>query len=246
MFKNIIALFACSIMTLWSAHAAERELIVAIDTAFVPFEFKQDGKYIGFDLDLWAEVAKDAGFTYRYQAMDFGGILPGLQTNNIDAALAGIAITEARKKVITFSDPYFDSGLAVMVRSDSKMTSAQDLNGKRIAAKTGLTSVDWIKKNLKPAELRLFPNTDNAYLELRAGGVDAVVNDTPNVLYYIKTAGNGTVKMIGQPHTGDQYGIAFPQHSPLVARVNAALKTIKADGRYAAIYKKWFDTAAPR
>lgn len=128
-------------------HAsAGHELVIAVDTAFVPFEFRQGGKYVGFDLDLWAAVAKEAGLEYRFQPMDFAGIIPGLLSHNVDAALAGIAINDARKKVIDFSDPYYDSGLAVMVTADSKLTGVQDLNGKRIAAKTGTATVAGSRK----------------------------------------------------------------------------------------------------
>lgn len=243
--RNVLtSLLAVALTFSITAHAADKEIIVATDTAFVPFEFKQSGKYVGFDIDLWDALAKDMGIKYRLQPMDFNGIIPGLQTNNIDVALAGITIKEERKKVIDFSDPYYDSGLAVMVRADNKdIHGVTDLNGKVVAAKTGTATVDWIKANLKPKELRLFPNIDNAYLELGAGGVDAAMHDTPNVLYYVKTAGGGKVKVAGTPASGDMYGIAFPKGSPLVAKVNASLKKIKADGRYTEIYKKWFGIA---
>ena len=213
--------------------AAEKELVVACDTAFVPFEFKQGDKYVGFDIDLWNEIAKDIGVKYKLQPMDFNGIVPGLQTRNIDVALAGITIREDRKKVIDFSDPYYESGLLAMVSANNKpINTVKDLDGKIIAAKTGTATADYLKANVKSKELRLFPNIDNAYLELRTGRVDAAVHDTPNVLYYVNTAGKGAV-----------YGIGFPKGSPLVPKVNAALKKIKADGRYDAIYKKWFGTA---
>lgn len=225
--------------------AAEKELVVACDTAFVPFEFKQGDKYVGFDIDLWNEIAKDIGVKYKLQPMDFNGIVPGLQTRNIDVALAGITIREDRKKVIDFSDPYYESGLLAMVSANNKtINTVKDLDGKIIAAKTGTATADYLKANVKSKELRLFPNIDNAYLELRTGRVDAAVHDTPNVLYYVNTAGKGAVRVVSQSvKGGDFYGIGFPKGSPLVPKVNAALKKIKADGRYDAIYKKWFGTA---
>jgi len=77
-------------------------LLVAVDTAFVPFEFKEGDKYVGFDIDLWDAVAKELKLDYKLQPMDFNGILPALQTKNVDVALAGITIKEERKKVIDF------------------------------------------------------------------------------------------------------------------------------------------------
>lgn len=95
------------------------KLIVATDTAFVPFEFKQGDQYVGFDVDLWAAIAKELKLDYTLKPMDFSGIVPALQTKNVDVALAGITITDARKKAIDFSDGYYKSGLLVMVKADN-------------------------------------------------------------------------------------------------------------------------------
>lgn len=227
--------------TLLLSHAAHAEdLVVATDTAFVPFEFKEGDKYVGFDIDLWAEIAKDIGVTYTLQPMDFNGIIPALQTKQVDVALAGITIKDERKQVIDFSDGYYSSGFMLMVPSDSTVGGAGDLAGKTLAVKTGTSATDYAKENFKETELRQFPNIDNAYLELQTGRVDAAMHDTPNVLYYVATAGGGKVKAVGTQMMAHEYGIAFPKGSELVAKVNAALKAIKSDGRYNAIYKKWF------
>ncbi len=220
--------------------AAADDLIVATDTAFVPFEFKEGDKYVGFDIDLWAEIAKDLGVTYKLQPMDFGGIIPALQTKQVDVALAGITIKDERKQVIDFSDGYYDSGFLLMVPVDSSIQGYEDLKGKTLAVKTGTSATDYAKEHFKETELRLFPNIDNAYLELQTGRVDAAMHDTPNVLYYIATAGGGRVKAVGEQMMAHEYGIAFPKGSELVPRVNEALKAMKADGRYNTIYKKWF------
>lgn len=222
------------------------DLIVATDTAFVPFEFKQGDKYVGFDIDLWDAIAKEIGVTYKLQPMDFNGIIPALQTKNIDVALAGITIKDERKKAIDFSDGYYDSGFLLMVPASSNIKDAAGLKGKSLAVKSGTSSFDYAKANMKETELRQFPNIDNAYLELQTGRVDAAMHDTPNVLYYVATAGKGKVKAVGAQMMAHQYGIGFPKGSALVPKVNAALAKIKADGRYNAIFKKWFGTEPPK
>jgi glutamine transport system substrate-binding protein len=218
------------------------DLIVATDTAFVPFEFKEGDTYVGFDIDMWDEIAKEIGVTYKLQPMDFNGIIPALQTKQVDVALAGITIKDERKQVIDFSDGYYDSGFLLMVPADSTIQSYEDLKGKTLAVKTGTSATDYAKEHFTETELRQFPNIDNAYLELQTGRVDAAMHDTPNVLYYIATAGGGKVKAVGQQMMAHEYGIGFPRGSELVAEVNTALAAMKADGRYAAIYKKWFGT----
>ncbi|MCR9215519.1 MAG: glutamine ABC transporter substrate-binding protein GlnH [Proteobacteria bacterium] len=238
----MIALTATALgVTATTAHA--KDLIVATDTAFVPFEFKEGDKYVGFDIDMWDAIASDLGVSYELRPMDFNGIIPALQTGQVDVALAGITIKPSRQEVIDFSDGYYDSGFLLMVPADSDINGEADLAGKSIAIKTGTSSADYAKENFKNTEIRLFPNVDNAYLELRTGRVDAAMHDTPNVLYYIANAGNGQVKAVGEQMMAHEYGIGFPKGSDLVKKVNASLAAMKSDGRYDAIYKKWFGAA---
>ncbi|MDH5771614.1 MAG: glutamine ABC transporter substrate-binding protein GlnH [Rhodospirillaceae bacterium] len=231
---------------LFASGAQAKELIVATDTAFVPFEYKDGDKYVGFDIDLWDAIAKDIGVAYKLQPMDFGGIIPGLQTGQIDVGLAGITIKDERKKVIDFSDGYYDSGFLLMVPANSNIKSADDLAGKKLAVKTGTSATDYAKDNFKNTELRLFPNSDNAYLEVVTGRVDAAMHDTPNVLYFIKENGKGKVKSAGAQMMAHQYGIGFPKGSDLVGKVNISLAKLKKDGTYNKIYKKWFGALPPK
>ena len=155
------SIIAVALLGAGLAHAQDKTFIVRTDTSFMPFEFRQGDKYVGLDLDLWAEIAKSQGWKYQFQPMDFSGLTPALQTRNIDVALSGMTIREERRKAIDFSDPYYESGLAAMVQTgNTRIRSIDDLNGKVIAAKTGTAKVDWIKAHLKPKELRQFPNID--------------------------------------------------------------------------------------
>lgn len=249
MLKKVLrcTLLAGLMMGAAASQAAQKELAVGVDTSFMPFEFKQGSQFVGFDIDLWAQIAKDLKLPYQIHPMDFSGLIPALQTGNLDVVISGMSITPARQQVIDFSDPYYNSGLAVMVRSDNKtIKTLADLNGKVVSAKTGTVAIDWIKKNIKPTDVHQFPNVDQAYMDLEAGRADAAIHDAPNVLYFAHTAGKGKVKANITMAGGDKYGIGFPKGSKLVAEVNADLAKLKKNGRYDAIYKKWFGTAAPK
>ncbi|MDX5627619.1 MULTISPECIES: glutamine ABC transporter substrate-binding protein GlnH [unclassified Brenneria] len=227
-----------------SAHAQDK-LLVGVDTAFVPFEFKQNDKYVGFDIDLWDAIAQKMGVDYDLRPMDFGGLIPGLQSRNIDVAMAGITITPARKQVVDFSDGYYDADLLITVKtSDDSIIKFKDLTGKKVGLKQGTAAANYMKANVK-ANYVEFPNIDNAYLDLQAGNIQAVVHDTPNVLYYVKTAGNGKVKSTGETDSmlPQQYGFALQKNSKYTAEVNKALAELKQDGTYNKIYIKWFDKA---
>jgi len=246
MMKSLIKVSVAALALAFSlsSTAAEKKLVVATDTAFVPFEFKKGDQYVGFDVDLWAAIAKELKLDYTLKPMDFSGIIPALQTKNVDLALAGITITEERKKAIEFSDGYYKSGLLVMVReNENDIKGINDLNGKTVAVKSGTGSVDYAKANIKTKDLRQFPNIDNAYMELGTNRADAVLHDTPNILYFINTAGKGRFKAVGDSIEAQQYGIAFPKGSDdLREKVNGALKTLRDNGTYNTIYKKWFGT----
>jgi glutamine transport system substrate-binding protein len=210
----------------------------------MPFEFKgADGKYTGFDIELWQAIAKDLGLQYKLQPMDFNGLIPALQSANIDAAIAGMTIKSKREEVVDFAYPYYDAGLLLMVRSDNKdINGVEDLANKVVATKLGTTSADF-SKTFKTKDVKLFPNIDGAYMELRSGGAEAVVFDSPAILYYIKTEGKGTVKTVGPLYEGQSYGIAFPQGSKLREQVTITILKFMEDGTYKKLYQKWFGTA---
>lgn len=220
-----------------------KELVVAHDTNFMPFEFKgKSGDFVGFDIELWEHIAKLADISYVFQPMDFNGIIPGLQTGNIDIAISGMTISPERAKVILFSEPYYQSGLMIMVRSGEKeIFKLEDLAGKSVGVKTGTSSVDFMRAFGKEKSLKLLPTNDGMFFDLMAGGIDAVVFDAPVLQYFVSTAGRGKVKIVGPTYRGQPYGIAFRKDSEvLVQKVNTALSELKKNGTYIKIYKKWF------
>jgi glutamine transport system substrate-binding protein len=238
---SMLAILA-GLLMVFAVGVQAKTLTVGCDTNFMPFEFKQGGEYVGFDIDLWAAIAEELGLEYKLQPMDFNGLIPALQTGNIDAAIAGMTIKSKREEVVDFSYPYYDAGLLLMVRADEKdIAGVEDLGDKVIATKLGTTSADFAK-GIENKEVKLFPNIDAAYMELRGGGADAVIFDSPAILYYIKTEGKDAVKTVGPLYQGQSYGIAFPQGSELREKVTITILKFMEDGTYDKIYKKWFGT----
>ncbi|MDX1458520.1 MAG: transporter substrate-binding domain-containing protein [Marinobacter sp.] len=235
---------AASALIVAAGSVQAETLRVVTDPSFVPFEMmdQDTGEMIGFDMEIIAEVAKRAGFDYELQTMDFNGIIPALQTGNVDIAIAGITITEEREQIVDFSDPYYDSGLRIMVReSNDDVKELKDLEGVKIGTKIGSTSYDFLVSNLEDSEgVTPYPGSSDMYMALMSRAVDAVFYDSPNVGYFARTRGEGRVKTIGPLYEGQQYGIALKQGSEWLDEVNAALASIKEDGTYKAIYEKWF------
>ena len=187
-------------------------------------------------------IADRAGFEIDLNTMDFNGIIPALQTGNVDIAIAGITITEEREEIVDFSDPYYDSGLRILVREgNDDVSEFDDLEGKKIGTKIGSTSYDYLVKNLEADDgVTPYPGSSDMYMALMSRSIDAVFYDAPNVGYFARTKGEGKVKTVGPLYEGQQYGIALKNGSEWVDDVNDALAAMKEDGTYKTIYEKWF------
>lgn len=223
--------------------AAAKVLKVGSDTAFAPFEFQDEKtkEYVGFDMDLVKAVAKQAGYDVQIQSMGFDGLIPALEAGNIDALISAMTITDERAKKVNFTKPYYKSGISIMVKPDNNtIKSVKELEGKRIAVQIGTTGADEAKK-IKDAKVREFNTAPEAILELKAGGVDAVMNDLPVNEYYIAQAGGKDAKIVGQPLTSEEYGIATAKkNKELADKLDKALDELKKNGEYEKIYVKWF------
>ncbi len=226
----------------FAGNGFAQKLVVATDTNFKPFSFKAStGEYTGFDVEMWAALAKRIGLDYQLQPMDFNGIIPGLQSGTIDVAVAGMSIKSAREEVVDFAYPYYKAGIVSLVRADNNdITTMDDFDGKIVATKLATSSVDYIKNNSNPKELKQFPNISDAFMELNSGGCDVVMFDLPPLADYANNAGKGNVKIVGPLYMGHHYGIAFPSGSELRDKVSVEILRMMEDGSYAELYRKWF------
>lgn len=228
-------------------HAADRKtLTVAIEPVYPPFEFRTDqGDLQGFDVDVIRAVGDAAGFEVKFQSLPFDGIIPALQAQTVDAAVAAMTITQERSQAVSFSRPYFKAGLAIAVQNQTNdIQSLDDLKGRTIAVQIGTTGA--IKaQTIAGATLRTFDSAVLALQELRNGNVEAVIHDTPIILYAIKTGGLSEIKTVNEFVTEEYYGIPTSLNSPNLRLINGGLTTILDNGTYAKLYRKWFNADPP-
>ena len=218
-------------------------LKVGSSVDFAPFEFQDEGQkeYQGFDMDLIRAIGKEMGYDVEIQNLGFDGLIPALQGKNIDAIISGMSINGERKQNVLFSDPYYQSGLTMVVRdNETAIKSFQDLKGKKVAVQIGTTSADEVKK-IDGVEIKELNTPADCFMELKAGGVDAVVNDRPVNDYYITKNNAQGVKALEEKLTAEDYGIAIGKdNKELQQKVNDALKKLKENGEYDKIFAKWF------
>ena len=222
---------------------AGKTLKIGSTIDFAPFEFQDETNkdYQGFDMDLVRAIAQEMGMKPEIQNIGFDGLIPALQAKNIDLVISGMTITDERKENVAFSDPYYESGLTIIVRSDEEaIQSFKDLEGKKVAVQIGTTSAEEVHK-INTAEVKELNTPADCFMELKAMGVDAVVNDRPVNDYYITKSGATGVKQLPEKLTAESYGMAMEKNNKeLQQKVNAALQKLKENGEYKKIYEKWF------
>ncbi len=232
-----------------SSNAQPKEKVIKVGTnaTFVPFEFKEQGsdQLTGFDIDMINAVAKKIGAKVDFKNVAFDALIPALGTKEIDLAASGMTITKARAQSVLFSSPYYESGMAVVVKEDANINDLKGLEGKTIAVQMGTTGADLAKK-IQGAQLKQFNHSSEALLELHNGGVVAAVLDLPVAQYYVSKHPEDKVKVISFPNTKEYFGFAIAKdNKDLQAQVNKALAEMKKDGELDQIYQKWFKTKAP-
>lgn len=216
---------------------------VGVDTTYPPFEFKEGNDYKGIDIELINAIAKNQDFKIELSPMDFGGIIPAMQANQLDVAIAGMSITDERKKVVDFSTPYFDAGLTVVVKKDnSSIKSVDDLKGKKVAVKKGTTGAKFAQDNATKLGINVvqFNDSPAMFQEVANGNADALIEDYPVISYAIAQKDLG-LKIVGDRLNGDQYGIAVlkGQNQDLLKKINKGLDELKKDGTYDKIVKSY-------
>lgn len=238
-----IGLLASSlILASCAGSASANKIRVATDATWPPFEFVNDQtKQIeGFDIDLFKAIAEKQGLELEFVNVGFDPLLAGMAQGTYDAAISSITITDDRKKDMLFSDPYYAAGQIVVVRKDNtNITGINSITGS-IGAQIGTTGAMEVEK-IKSATLKTYDDIGLAFQDLMNGQIDAVVSDNWLALGYVARNPNA-LKAAGDMFTSESYGIAVAKgKTDLLAKINAGLAAVKADGKIEELSRKWIE-----
>lgn len=246
--KAFAAVLATAVLVAGAVEA--KDLRVASNTTFPPFEFvnTKTQEITGFEMDLIRAMGKQAGYEVKITNMAFDGIIPAVLSGSVDVGASGFSVTEERKKRVLFTEPFYKSGLTVLVAkgNEDKIQGFKDLDGRKLAVQIGTTAAAKAK-DIKDAKVQTFNNAGDAILELANGGCEAVINDKPVTDYMLvqsKSIADQTTHL--KPiATADLFAMVFAKNnSELKAEADKALKALKADGTFNKLHEKWFGVPA--
>ncbi len=242
MFKKLFFLFILLTVCV-SAHA--KTIIFASDATWPPMEMvNADKQIVGFCPDIIHAMAKAGGFTAEIRSTAWDGIFAGLAAGRYDVVASSVSITPKRKRIMNFSDPYFEVKQGIVTRVDSKISKETDLKDKEMGAQLG-TSGYFMARKISPNTAKAYDEIGFAMEDLLNGRIEAVLCDhavatdfalqNPNYLGKLKLA------FLISPKEPEHLGFAVKRgNKEILDILNASLKKVRESGEYNKIFAKWF------
>jgi len=227
------------------ASGGGEPLVVGSDIPYPPFEQGKPGDYTGFDVELMEAIGEEIGRTPEFQDSSFETIFRDVAQGKFEAVISAATITEEREKVVAFSNPYYLSEQAILVKDGSDIEGLADLAGETVGAQQGTTGLELGKEKADAGELRPYPEGPDAINALKAGTVAAVIIDAPVAANAVEETGG--IEVAEKVPTEETYGVAVAKdNSELLEQINEGLAATLEDGTYEEIYEKWFKEAPPK
>ncbi len=246
--KFLIAVLAGGLGLAAAAEAAETTLqkiqrtgkvVVGNSGVYPPFEFKEGGELVGFDIDLAHLIAKRLGAKPEFVVIEFKGIIPSLKSGRVDALITGMTYTEGRAQEMAFSDPYYDTAMAIAVKKGAAIRRKEELRGRVVGAEMGTTGEREARSVEGVKEVKTYDTPMLAMRDLEIGRLDAVISTLPPLQYLIFRNFPGVE--IAATYNKGYVGInTRKEDADLLAAINGALRELKQSGELAALGKKWF------
>jgi polar amino acid transport system substrate-binding protein len=238
-----------------SSNAAandEDTFIVGFDAEFPPYGYKDDsGNYVGFDLDLAKEVCKRNNWTFKAQPIDWDAKDAEIDSGSIDCIWNGFTIN-GRENDYTWSEPYIDNKQVVVVKSDSGISSLDDLAGKTVETQKDSSALAALKGDNKTladkfAALNEVADYNTAFMDLESGACQAVAIDIGVAQYQVSSKDNSDAfTILKDPISSEQYGVGFKKgNDALKDKVQKTLDEMFADGTVTKIAQNYSDAGVP-
>lgn len=213
-------------------------LTMGTNATFPPYEYKDGDDVVGIDAEIAQALADKLGLQLEIVDMDFDSLVASVQSGKIDMSLAGMTVTEERKQNVDFTDSYATGVQVIIVKEDSDIASADDLEGKLIGVQQGTTGHLYCADDFGEDNVIPYANGATAVQALLQGKVDCVVIDQEPAKAFVEA--NEGLKILETAYTTEDYAAAVSKDNPaLTAALNSALQELKDDGTIQGILDKY-------
>ncbi len=220
------------------------KIVFGTNAEFPPFEYVTSngtiGEFDGIDIAIAKQIAEEQGKTAEINNMEFDSLLLALQNGQVDAVIAGMTISDERKEAVDFSIPYYTATQVMIVKQDSDITKAADMEGKKIVVIQGYTGETCVKD--MGYDYEAFKKGSEAILELVNGKCDVVVIDSATAEKYV--GDNAGLKIVedSTAFEAEEYGIAVKKgNTELLDQINAAIQKMLDDGTSSSLSAEYLD-----
>ncbi len=236
--------FAAAVLAATVSASHAETIRVGMSGGYFPFTFVKQDKLQGFEVDVLNAVAEETGDEVEFVTMSFSGLIGALESNRIDTIANQITITPEREARFAFSQPYVIDGAQVVVKkgNETEITGPESLKGRTVAVNLGSNFEALLRELPYADEIDIKTYESNLEQETALGRVDAFVMDRVSATQVIKETPL-PLALAGKPFSELRNALPFrndDEGKALRDRVNAAIATLKENGRLTEISQKWF------
>lgn len=216
-------------------------LVMATNAAFPPYEYVENGEYVGIDVEIAQAIAKELGLELEIKDVEFGSIVAGVQSGKYDMGMAGMTVTEDRKKSVNFTNTYATAVQSIIVPNGSAIASVDDLSADyKIGVQQDTTGDIYASEEYGDAVVR-YKNGADAVQALVSGKVDCVIIDNEPAKSFV--VANDGLEILDSAYAEEEYAIAIAkENEELLGQINDALAKLQADGTLDSIVSKYIPT----
>lgn len=234
----LAAALLCTTALMFTAcgSAEKKELHMATNAEFEPYEYFKGDDVIGIDPEIAQAICDKLGYELVVDHMDFDAIITAVTSGKADFGMAGMTVTDERKESVDFTDTYTKTTQVIIVSDKSFVKNADDLEKAKIGVQLGTTG-DIFASDIKGATVEQFKNGADAVVALSQGKIDCVIIDAQPAKKFVEA--NKGLKILDEPFAEEEYAICTAKDSELTEKINDALKELKEDGTVQKIIDKY-------
>jgi len=242
--KRILLPLAMAMVAVTGSVFADDKVRIGTEGAYAPWNFMNDeGKVAGFEVDLGNELCKRAKLECEFVVNEWDSIIPNMLAGNYDAIMAGMSVTDERKKTIAFSEEYYPADPSRYAASEGETFDFDKLEGKKIGVQGGTVQAAYAEEKYKEKNtIKAYEKPDQSIADLAAGNLDILLADR-SFLDPVVLGSGGAITFVG-PKVQIGGGMAIglrPGDKVLAEKFNQALAEAKKDGTVDKLIKDYFD-----